>query len=60
MVYSKIPFLALVIAVAVNCGGGGGGGPTGPTDPLPPTVTAIPGTEAPARFHPVDKGSPQW
>ena len=35
MVYSKIPFLALVIAVAVNCGGGGAAGPPGRRIPYP-------------------------
>lgn len=59
MVYSKIPFLALGIALAINCGGGGGGGPTGLAGPNDPSVTAAPGTAAPARFQPVDKGFPQ-
>ena len=40
-VFGKFPFIALVIAFVVHCGGGGGGG-GGPTDPpLPPAPTAV-------------------
>jgi len=60
MVYSKIPFLALVIAVVLDCGGGGGGGgPTEPANPTPPIVTAIPDTDPPEGFQPVRKGLPE-
>ena len=39
-VLSRVPFIALVVAFVVHCGGGGGGGgpnpPSGPNPPAPP------------------------
>lgn len=56
MVYSKNRLLALIIGVAVSCGGGGGGGgPTGPADPTPPQVTAIPDTDPSGPLQPERK-----
>jgi hypothetical protein len=55
-VHSKIPFLALVVALVVHCGGGGGGSGGGPIDPPPPPPLAVSittGTAPPPRFIPV-------
>lgn len=41
----RVPYIALVLAFLVNCGGGGGGGgpapPTGPDPPAPPEAQTV-------------------
>ena len=51
--FSRILFLAPVMALIVHCGGGGGGGPISPPPPPPGTLAVTTGTAPPPRFIPV-------